>query len=121
MVERMKKALGLLYTDRMNLFEKRVIEGEFTAFERVEKYKNVPCRMSAKNYLFGDKGASEKNNQLAIVKRVKIFFPVEYEILPGSEIEIIRGGRRSLFGKSGEMHSYGTYNTVMVEIVKDYA
>ena len=121
MVERMKNALGLLYTDRMNVFEKRVIEGEFTTFEREEKYKDVPCRMSAKNYLFGDKGASKKNNQLTTTKRVKIFFPVEYEILPGSEIEVIRNGRKSIFGRSGEMHSYMSYNTVTVEIVKDYA
>lgn len=121
MVERFKRAIKPFYTDRCNVYETRPVKGGVTRFERVLKFDNIECRASAKNYLFGESAGSEESNTLKISKKIKIFVPPEYEIKQGSEVEVIREGRKMIFGKSGEMTFYKSHNEVMVEIMKDYA
>lgn len=121
MVEKVRKAIEPLYTDRCRVYEKRVKEGVRTCFERVVRYESIPCRVSSKSYLFGESASSERGNLLKVSKRVRIFLPPEYVIEPGSEIEIVRGGKKKLYGRSGEMNFYQAHNEVMVEIVKSYA
>ena len=121
MVERMKKAVKPFYNHTCDVYEKTVKEGEFTRFEEVRKHSSVPCRMSAKSYLFGENAGNNSGNLLGISKKVKLFVPPEYKITPGSRIEIVQGGKKRIYGKSGEMNFYESHNEVMVEIEKDYA
>lgn len=122
MVERLKKALMPFYTDRCTVYEKRAVtEGGKTKFEKSARYENVPCRVSAKAYLFGENAAKEKARLLTLSKRVKLFVPSEYIIEPGSEIEIESHGRKKVYGKSGEMSLYSAHNEVMIELLKNYA
>lgn len=122
MVEKMKRAIAPLYTDVCTVYEKRAVnENGRTKFEEVCRYENIPCRISAKAYLFGENAASMKGNQLNISKKTKIFLPCEYEILPGSTIAVTSRGRDKVFAKSGEMSFYESHNEVMVEIMKGYA
>lgn len=121
MVERFKRAVKPFYTDRCNVYESRPVNGCLTRFEKVLKFCDIECRASAKSYLFGERAGSDGGNTLTVAKKIKLFLPPEYDIKPGSEIEIIRGERKMLYGKSGEMTFYKSHNEVMVEILKDYA
>ena len=121
MVERLKRVIASFYTDTCNVYETMVEAGDFTRFEKIKRYENIPCRISAKNYLFGESAGSKNSDTLKISKRVKIFLPPEYEVLPGSMLEISHLGKNVVYGKSGEMTFYPSHNEVMVEIVKDYA
>ena len=122
MVEKVKKALAPLYKDVCTVYEKRpvTLEGR-TQFEEVIVYENIPCRISAKAYLFGENAASESNNLLRVNKKVKLFLPCEYVIAAGSRIEVVSCGKRYAFARSGEMSLYETHNEVMVELEKEYA
>lgn len=122
MVEKLKKALEPFYIDRCTVYEKKAVTREGrTQFEKSVKYARVPCRMSAKAYLFGENAAKERDNLLDINKRVKLFLPCEYFIEPGSIIEIESRGRTRIYAKSGEMSCYSVHNEVMVELLKNYA
>lgn len=122
MVERLKKVLSPLYTDRCTVFEKRPFtEDGRTRFEKNVRHENVPCRVSAKAYLFGENAAKEKDRMLTLNKRVKLFVPPEYVFEPGSEIEIESHGRIRMYGKSGEMSLYASHNEVMIELLENYA
>lgn len=121
MVERFKRAVKPFYTDRCNVYETRPVKGGLTRFEKVLVLSSVECRASSKSYLFGERAGSDGGNTLTVTKKIKLFLPPEYDIKPGSEVEIIRGERKMLYGKSGEMTFYNSHNEVMVELVKDYA
>lgn len=122
MVERIKKAIEPFYKDSCTVYEKYAVsEGGRTGFKEVLKYSDVPCRMSAKAYLFGENAASEGDNTLRVGKKVKLFLPPEFMIAPGSRIEVISHGRALSYGKSGEMSCYESHNEVMIELLKDYA
>lgn len=121
MVEKIKNAIKPFYKDECTVFETRVKTGQRTEFEKEIKYSSVPCRISAKSYLFGENAGKRQKNLLEAEKRVKLFCPPEYEISPGSRIEVFSMGRKILFGRSGQMHHYRTHNEVMIEILKDYA
>lgn len=122
MVERLKRALAPFFTDRCTVYEKRAfIKDDRTQFEKCVKYSNVPCRVSAKAYLFGESAAKEREDVLHVNKKIKLFLPCEYEIAPGSMIEIKSRNRVKMYGKSGEMSCYDAHNEVMVELLKNYA
>ncbi|MBQ8003219.1 MAG: hypothetical protein IJ297_07235 [Clostridia bacterium] len=122
MVEKIKKAIKPLYTDVCNVYEKKPVTREGrTQFEEALKYKSIPCRISAKAYLFGENSASERNNLLKVSKKVKLFVPPEYVIEPGSRVEVVRNGRKTVFGKSGYVSFYTSHNEVMLELLKNYA
>lgn len=122
MVERIKKAIEPLYTDVCTVYEKRAVtNGGRTEFEKIIKYDCIPCRISSKSYLFGENAASEKKNLLAVSKKTKIFLPPEYEIKPGSIIEVTSHDKKIVFAKSGEMSFYSSHNEVTVELLKNYA
>ncbi|MBR5535064.1 MAG: hypothetical protein IKU60_00295 [Clostridia bacterium] len=122
MVEKMKSAMEPLYTDVCTVYETRPVDIDGrTGFEKVCRYKNIPCRISSKAYLFGENAANAKENLLNVSKKTKIFLPAEYEILPGSIVEVTSRGRKKIFAKSGEMSFYKSHNEVMVEVMKNYA
>lgn len=122
MVERLKRVLLPFYTDRCNVYEKKAVTREGrTHFEKSVKYTSVPCRVSAKSYLFGENAAKESDGLLGVNKRVKVFLPCEYDIAPGSIMEIESQGRKRIYAKSGEMSCYSAHNEVMVELLKNYA
>ncbi len=122
MVERLKRALAPFYTDRCTVYEKKaVVNNGRTHFEESVKYTSVPCRVSAKAYLFGENAGREKERMLNVNKKVKIFLPCEYIVEPGSIIEVERYGQKKLYGKSGDMSCYTAHNEVMVELLKNYA
>ena len=122
MVEKIKRAIAPLYTDRCTVYEKRAVnDNGRTHFEKSVKYENIPCRISSKAYLFGENAASEKDNLLNVSKKTKIFLPCEYDIKAGSVIEVTSRGRKKVYAKSGEMSFYASHNEVMVELMKNYA
>lgn len=122
MVDRIKSAIEPLYRDICSVYEKETVyKNGRTEFAEKLVYENVPCRVSAKAYLFGEKAGSEKDNTLKVTKRAKLFVPPECVIKPGSRIKVVSSGREEIYGKSGQMNSYKTHNEVMVEILKDYA
>ena len=122
MVEKLKRALAPFYTDRCTVYEKRAVTSKGrTQFERTVRYENIPCRVSFKAYLFGESAAKEKESLLGVSKKVKVFLPCDYDIAPGSVIEIESHGRSKVYAKSGEMSCYHAHNEVMVELMKNYA
>lgn len=122
MVEKMKKALERFYIDRCTVYESApVADSVITKFEDVVKYENVPCRLSAKAYLFGESAAGEGNNLAKITKKAKLFLPPEYVVLPGSRIEITSQGQTNMYAKSGAMNFYPSHNEMMLELEKKYA
>lgn len=122
MVERLKKVTVPFYTDRCTVYEKRAVtlEGR-THFEEKIKYRDVPCRVSAKAYLFGENAGREKERLLNVNKKVKVFLPSGYTVEPGSIIEIERMGQKKVYAKSGDMNRYSVHSEVMVELLKNYA
>ena len=121
MVERVKKALAPFYIDRCNVYESVVTDDTLTSFEKKTVYENIPCRLSTKSYLFGENAGSENKNTLKISKKIKLFFPPQYKIKPGSRVEVFHMGEVAVLGKSGDMNLYPSHNEVMVEIIKNYA
>lgn len=122
MVERIKSVLEPFYTDRCTVFEKVAVRRDGrTVFEESVKYEHIPCRASAKAYLFGESAAGWRDNMLKVNKRIKLFLPCEYVIREGSRIEVEIQGKRLVFAKSGVMSFYSSHNEVMVEILKNYA
>lgn len=122
MVEKIKKAIEPFYTDVCSVYEKRAVNtGGRTEFEETVIYENIPCRISIKSYLFGEKAAEEKENLLEVNKRAKIFLPPEYYINPGSRIKVRTKNRETVYAKSGMMSCYTSHNEVMAELVKNYA
>lgn len=122
MVEKIKKAIEPFYTDLCSVYEKNaVVKDGRTQFEEVLRYENVPCRMSAKAFLFGENAASEKNNVTGLSKKTKLFLPPEYVVKPGSRIVVESLGQETVFAKSGKMSCYSSHNEVMVELLKNYA
>ncbi len=122
MVERIKKIIAPLYGDLCSVYEKTaVVKDCRTGFEECLKYENIPCRISAKTYLFGESAASDKGEYLKVSKKVKLFFPPEYDIKPGSRIEVVSKGRKFVFSKSSMMSCFYTHNEVMAELECDYA
>ncbi len=122
MVEKFKNAIEPFYTDVCTVYEKTAVNKDGrTVFEEVKVYENVPCRMSAKAYLFGENVANEKNNITSLNKKTKLFMPPEYVIKPGSKIVVESLGQVSVFAKSGKMSCYNSHNEVMVDLLKNYA
>lgn len=121
MVKRMKTAAALLMRDTCSIYVKRPIEGSLTRFETELKYKDVPCSVSSKNYLFGENAASENDKLAEVKKSVKLFLPPEYEVDAGSIVEVKRLGRSEWYKRSGQMKSYVSHNEVMIELMKNWA
>ncbi len=122
MVERIKRVLDKFYTDRCTVVEVCPVTTDgLTRFYEKTVYENIPCKISVKAFLFGENAAGEGNNLSKVSKKAKLFLPPEYTILPGSRVEIYSKGRKSVYGKSGEMNYYFSHNEVMVEIEKKYA
>lgn len=122
MVEKIKKAIEPLYTDTCTVYERKPVYNDGrTAFEGRIKYDCVPCRVSAKAYLFGENAGSENRNILKVTKKVKLFVPPEYVIEPGSRIKVMSKNRETIYAKSGEMSFYTSHNEVMIEKEKNYA
>ena len=122
MVERLKRVLYPFFVDRCTVYEKTpVTEKGRTRFDKSIKYTLVPCRVSAKAYLFGENAAKESKGLLSVNKRVKLFLPCGYDIAPGSIIEIESKGRKRVYAKSGEMNCYSAHSEVMIELLKNYA
>lgn len=122
MVERIKKAIEPFYADVCRVYvNDAVTRDSMTRFEKRVVYDTVPCRVSAKAYLFGENAAKKSDNTLKVTKKAKLFVPTEYYIEPGSLIEVYSKGKKTLFCKSGSMSCYSSHNEVMVELWKDYA
>lgn len=118
----MRRAVERLYTHRCNVYEKRVsVKDGRSVFEKALVYSSVPCRLSVKAYLFGDKAAQKKENYTKFSKRAKLFLPCECVIKEGSLVEVEVGGETCLYGRSGAVSFYASHNEVTVEMVKDYA
>ena len=119
---RVKRAAALLFCDRCTVYEKFPTEKDGrTDFETRARYENVPCRVSSKSYLFGENAASDGKNTAEVKKMVKLFLPPEYEIAPGSTIEVKRLGKTERYAKSGAVMRYESHSEVMMTLLKDYA
>lgn len=104
------------------MYEKRAyVKDGRSCFEKKLVYSSVPCRLSVKAYLFGDKAAQNGENFTKFSKRAKLFLPCECVIKEGSIVEVEVGGNTCLYGKSGAVSFYSSHNEVTVEMVKDYA
>lgn len=122
MVEKVKRVLEPFYKDKCTVYEKEAVTGDgLTEFTEKVKYKDIPCRVSVKSYLFGESTGYEADDMLNVTKKVKLFFQPGYEILPGSRLEIESCGKKRIYAKSGEISLYSTHNEVMVELWKNYA
>ncbi len=122
MVEKMKKAIEPLYTETCTVYEREAeLEDRRTVFKETVRYENIPCRVSMKAYLFGENAGSEKKGYLNVGKKAKIFVPPEYEIKPGSRIEVKSNGKSVVYAKSGQMSFYASHNEVTVETEKNFA
>lgn len=122
MVTEIKKAVEMLFTDMCDIYEtKHCVKDGLTEFTKEKIYSGVPCRISAKAYLFGENAAGRENDLADVRKKVKLFVPSDVIIAPGSIIEVTRLGQRELYKRSGAMMRYASHNEVMVENAKDWA
>lgn len=122
MVEKIKKAIEGLYTEKCTVYEKEAeFENGRTVFREKVKYENIPCRVSMKAYLFGENAGNEKKGYLNVTKKAKIFVPPEYEIKPGSRIAVQSNTNMVVYTKSGQMSRYASHNEVTVETEKKFA
>ncbi len=122
MVERVRRAAESIFTDVCSIYEKKpVMQNGRTEFETVCVKKNVPCRVSAKSYLFGENSAEAKDNMAKVSKTVKLFIPADCIIEPGSIIEVMRLGVTEVYIGSGVLTRYSSHNEVMIRREKDWA
>lgn len=122
MVKRLKKSAEALMSDVCTVYEKKAVSVDGrTEFVIWKKYENVPCRLSAKAYLFGEKTASDKENLAEAGQSVKLFLPPEYEIDAGSLIEVTHLGRSETYKRSGQMKRYLSHIEIMAEKAHDWA
>ncbi len=122
MVERVRRAAESLFTDVCNIYEKRpIVQNGRTEFEKVCVKKNVPCRVSAKSYLFGENSAEAGDNTAKVSKTVKLFIPADCNIEPGSMVEVTRLGVTEVYIRSGALTRYSSHNEVMIRREKDWA
>ncbi|MGM9552557.1 MAG: hypothetical protein ACI3XA_09920 [Clostridia bacterium] len=122
MVRKVKKAAEKFFCDECDIYETRAVtENGRTTFIKMCVNKSIPCRVSAKAYLFGENAAKEGDMITKVSKKVKLYLPSEYDVKEGSIIEVKSSGRIKVFGKSGVVNYYPSHNEVMIEISKDYA
>ncbi len=122
MVEKVRRAAESLFTDVCSIYEKRpVVQNGRTEFEKVCVKKNMPCRVSAKSYLFGENSAEDGDNTAKVSKTVKLFIPADCIIEPGSIIEVTKLGVTEIYIRSGALTRYSSHCEVMIRREKDWA
>lgn len=98
-----------LHNDKMTIFrhEEVVIDG-FTRHMEVEKYKEVPCRLSKESL-----GKIKDGDIATIPMSHKIFTGPDVDILEGDRVVVIHKGRTKEF-KVGECFPYQSHQEVDV-------
>lgn len=115
-----KTELEKLYTGVMSVFEYAEVTDEKTgvsSFYEVLTYEKIPCRISF------EKGDSMVQGRVSgyITQKIKLFYPTEVEIRPGSKIEVIQNGKVFLYRKSGEAFVYKNHCEAYLELLRENA
>jgi len=113
MVDIARKIVEGLYDLKANIYETVEVKkaNGATSFEWVLIYKDVPCRCS-----FDRLYSAEKSDTITSIKQViKLFIAPELKVIPGSRIELLRGGEKSVYVSSGEAAIYNTHQEIILE------
>lgn len=111
MVDKHKRAIQKLWTDKCNIycFEKVKIK-KITDMEEVLKYSNLPCRISFKNI----SAVGQTPAEAIISQEIKLFITKDIEINENSTIEIIRGDIIKKYKCSGMPAIYSNHQEIIL-------
>ena len=114
-----KKALMLLWKDRMTVFEFKEVTkpNKATDFEEVPILENQPCKLSFSTL----KEVNQTDESAAIVQTAKLFCDSALDIKAGSKIVVQRGDRTFEYSQSGEPGIFTTHQEIVLVPFRGWA
>ena len=121
LVKGLEKDIETLYDCTLEVYENQetINDGHITEHKRVKTLEGVKCRISYKNGT--RKLLSTQQSRFCGVasQGVKILIPNDIEIKAGSEIIVIKEGKRLKFKYSGEEACYMGHKEIVAERIKE--
>ena len=114
--EMAKGAVQKLYDMKCDVYEFVPVRDEKRGADGVAeelKYKDVPCRISYKSV----PSVQQTDTGAALKQAIKLFYPPEIEILPGSRI--ICGGE--VYNAAGKAALYESHNETELTLKREWA
>lgn len=117
-VVKIREAVESWYTDTCNVIgTKKVKKDNITSFEDDVIVENQPCRLS-----FSKVTATNNPDGTATLNQtIKLFVSPDIDIKPGSNIEVIRNSKKTMYKCSGEPAVYETHQEIVLELAKERA
>ena len=79
-------------------------------------YENVPCKLSHETVKQSGEGVSG-----SLLLSSKIILSPELNIKPGSKIEVIRNGQKTVYKNSGEPARYTNHQEILLSLFDGWA
>lgn len=117
-VEQGRLAIESLMTGRMNAYAYGSQTNEYglTRYsERIKYLENIPCRLS-----YQDKKPAEGNAPAEADREIRVAFPIYYDILPGSVLEIEFLGKTRLYKQAGRVHVNDFRKKMVLELLEEH-
>lgn len=79
--------------------------------------QGIPCRLSFKT----EEAGTRKTGTTAIGQQAVLFLAPEWEIKPGSKVEVLRFGRRIVYKSSGAPAVYPSHQEITLDLWEERA
>lgn len=120
MVNRNRKAIELLYSDKCTILAYQLDKNEInkrTTQKEVPVILDQPCRLTYKNII----SSSVEDNVTSIKQVVKLIIAPEITIDPGAKIIVTHKGTNTEYARSGVPAVYTNHQEVVLELFKERA
>lgn len=120
-MNRVRKAIELLYRGRCDIYEYDVVKDEKTkrkVNKEILKYSDIPCRLSFTNR------ASDRTIQKEmgrIEQGIKLFLSPDISVKPNSRIVVTQNGRTVAYKNSTPANFHTNHQEINLELAEDYA
>ncbi|SEN80323.1 hypothetical protein SAMN05216454_11425 [Peptostreptococcus russellii] len=120
-MNRVRKAIELLYGGRCDVYEYDVVKDEKTkrkTNKEVLKHSNIPCRLS-----FADRasGRTIQKEMGHIEQGIKLFLSPDIFIKPNSKIIVTQNGRTVTYKNSTPANFHTNHQEINLELAEEYA
>lgn len=117
-VVKIREAVESWYTDTCNVIgTKKVKKDNITSFEDDVIVENQPCRLSFSKVT----ATNTPDGTAPLNQTIKLFVSPDIDIKPGSNIEVIRNSKKTMYKCSGEPAVYETHQEIVLELAKERA
>ena len=119
LVNRIRKAIELLYKGRCDIYEYEVVKDEKTkrkVNKEILKYSGIPCRLS-----FADSGRTIQKEMGRIEQGIKLFLSPDISVKPNSKIIVTQNNRTVAYKNSTPANFHTNHQEINLELAEDYA